>query len=218
MPDNNKRLIMTNKLAVFDFDSTLMDGETLEFFARELGIEDKVKAITDRAMRGEADFFESLTERVALLKGLPLTKVDKICYDLPLMNGAEKVVKGLKEKGYKVVCFSGGFRNATEFFADKLGLDGEFSNILHVKDGLLTGQVGGEMMFNDSKGQMLKRLQALLDVLKEDTIAVGDGANDLSMFKYSGTRIAFCAKPIVKDNADIIIEEKDLSKILRYIQ
>ena len=209
---------MTNKLAVFDFDSTLMDGETLEFFARELGIEDKVKAITDRAMRGEADFFESLTERVALLKGLPLTKVDKICYDLPLMNGAEKVVKGLKEKGYKVVCFSGGFRNATEFFADKLGLDGEFSNILHVKDGLLTGQVGGEMMFNDSKGQMLKRLQALLDVLKEDTIAVGDGANDLSMFKYSGTRIAFCAKPIVKDNADIIIEEKDLSKILRYIQ
>ena len=208
---------MTNKLAVFDFDSTLMDGETLEFFARELGIEEKVKAITDRAMRGEADFFESLTERVALLKGLPITKVDDICRNLPLMNGAEEVVKGLKEKGYKVVCFSGGFRNATVYFAERLGLDGEFANILHVKDGLLTGQVGGEMMFNDSKGQMLKRLQRLLGVSAENTVAVGDGANDLSMFKYSGKCVAFCAKPIVKENADIIIEEKDLSKILDYI-
>lgn len=208
---------MANKLAVFDFDSTLMDGETLEFFAQELGIEEKVKAITDRAMRGEADFFESLTERVALLKGLPLAKVDEICQHLPLMNGAEEVIKGLKAKGYKVVCFSGGFRNATKFFAEKLGLDCEFANILHSKDGLLTGQVGGEMMFNDSKGHMLLRLQKLLGVNKDNTIAVGDGANDLSMFKYAGIRVAFCAKPIVKENADIIIEEKDLSKILDYI-
>jgi phosphoserine phosphatase len=209
---------MTNKLAVFDFDSTLMDGETLEFFARELGIGEKVKAITDRAMRGEADFFESLTERVALLKGLPITKVDEICHNLPLMNGAEEVVKGLKAKGYKVVCFSGGFRNATKFFAEKLGLDCEFANILHSKCGLLTGQVGGEMMFNDSKGQMLLRLQKLLGVKEEDTIAVGDGANDLSMFKYASARVAFCAKPIVKENADIVIEHKDLSIILNYIQ
>ena len=208
---------MTNKLAIFDFDSTLMDGETLEFFARELGIEEKVKSITDKAMRGEADFFESLTERVALLKGLPLKKVNEICHSLPLMNGAEEVVKGLKEKGYKVVCFSGGFRNATTYFGGKLGLDGEFSNILHSKDGFLTGQVGGEMMFNDSKGQMLLRLQKLLDVTKENTITVGDGANDLSMFNYAGKRVAFCAKPIVRENADIIINEKDLSKILNYI-
>lgn len=208
---------MTNKLAVFDFDSTLMDGETLEFFARELDIEDKVKTITDRAMRGEADFFESLTERVALLKGLPFSKVDEICQNLPLMNGAENVVKALKEKGYKVVCFSGGFRNATTIFADKLDLDAEFANILHVKNGLLTGQVGGEMMFNDSKGQMLLRLQKLLEVNIENTVAVGDGANDLSMFQHAGIRVAFCAKPIVKEKANIIIDEKDLSKILNYI-
>jgi len=206
-----------NKLAVFDFDSTLMDGETLEFFARELGIGEKVKAITDRAMRGELDFFESLTERVSFLKGLSIQKVNEICHNLPLMNGASEVVNGLKEKGYKVVCFSGGFRDATEYYAEKLSLDGEFANILHSKDGLLTGQVGGEMMFNNSKGQMLKRLQKLLDVTKENTIAVGDGANDLSMFKYAGKRIAFCAKPIVKKNADIIIEDKDLSKILEFI-
>ena len=208
---------MTNKLAVFDFDSTLMDGETLEFFAKELGIADKVKSITDRAMRGELDFFESLTERVSFLKGLSLSRVDEISHSLPLMNGAKEVVTGLKQKGYKVVCFSGGFRNATTFFAEKLGLDGEFANILHSKDGLLTGQVGGEMMFNNSKGQMLVRLQKLLDVSEENTIAVGDGANDLSMFKYAGKRVAFCAKPIVKEHASIIIEKKDLSEILNHI-
>lgn len=209
---------MANKLAVFDFDSTLMDGETLEFFADELGIKEKVKSITDRAMRGELDFFESLTERVSFLKGLPVSKVDEICKNLPLMIGAEKVVKGLKEKGYKVVCFSGGFRNATEYFAQKLGLDGEFANILHSKDGLLTGLVGGEMMFNNSKGEMLKRLQKLLNIEQKNTIAVGDGANDLSMFKYSTTRVAFCAKPVLKEKANIIVDSKDLSLILDYIK
>jgi len=205
---------MTNKLAVFDFDSTLMDGETLEFFARELGIEENVKAITDSAMRGERDFFESLTERVALLNGLPLIKVEEICHNLPLMKGAEIAVKGLKDKGYKVVCFSGGFRNATEYFAQILDLDGEFANILHSKDGLLTGEVGGEMMFNDSKGQMLKRLQKLLGVNEKETLVVGDGANDLSMFKFASKRIAFCAKPILKEQANIIIDTKDLGLIL----
>ncbi|MBO6272382.1 phosphoserine phosphatase SerB [bacterium] len=205
------------KLAVFDFDSTLMDGETLEFFASEIGIRDKVKEITDRAMRGELDFFESLTERVSFLKGLPVSKIDEICTKLPLMNGADKVVSGLKEKGYKVVCFSGGFKNATIPFCKKLGIDGEFSNILHSKEGVLTGFVGGEMMFNDSKGQMLSRLQNLLNISVEDTLAVGDGANDLSMFKYAGKRVAFCAKPILKEHANIIIEEKDLSKILNYV-
>lgn len=205
------------KLAVFDFDSTLMDGETLEFFASEIGIRDKVKEITDRAMRGELDFFESLTERVSFLKGLPVSKIDEICTKLPLMNGADKVISGLKEKGYKVVCFSGGFKNATIPFCKKLGIDGEFSNILHSKEGFLTGFVGGEMMFNDSKGQMLSRLQNLLNISVEDTLAVGDGANDLSMFKYAGKRVAFCAKPILKEHANIIIEEKDLSKILNYV-
>ncbi|MBQ8458638.1 phosphoserine phosphatase SerB [bacterium] len=208
---------MTNKLAVFDFDSTLMDGETLEFFAREIGIEKKVRDITDRAMRGELDFFESLTQRVSFMKGLPLSKVNEICQNLPLMTGAQEVVSGLKAKGYKVVCFSGGFRNATSFFAQKLGLDGEFSNILHSKDGLLTGFVGGEMMFNTSKGEMLERLQKLLNVKPQNTIAVGDGANDLSMFKYASKKVAFCAKPILKENANIIIEEKNLSSILKYI-
>lgn len=208
---------MKNKLAVFDFDSTLMDGETLEFFAREIGIEDKVKSITDRTMRGELDFFESLKERVSFLKGFPVLKINEICETLPVMNGAKEVVWGLHAKGYKVVCFSGGFKNATDLFVKKLGLDCAFSNILHSKNGLLTGLVGGEMMFNDSKGLMLERLQKLLDVSAENTIAVGDGANDLSMFKYAKNRVAFCAKPILKEQANIIIEEKILTNILEYI-
>ena len=205
------------KLAVFDFDSTLMDGETLEFFAKELGIEAEIKSITDRAMRGELDFFESLMQRVSQLKGLPVAKIDEICKSLPLMPGAKDVVKGLKDRGYKVVCFSGGFRNATKFFAQQLGLDAEFANLLHSKDGVLTGLVGGEMMFNDSKGQMLLRLQNLLKVSPENTIVVGDGANDLSMFKYAAVRVAFCAKPILKEQANIVIDEKDLTKILNHI-
>ncbi len=202
------------RLAVFDFDSTLMDGETLEFLAEQIGIKKEVKEITDRAMRGELDFFESLQYRVSLLKGLNVETVNQICKSLPVMPGAKEVVSGLKDKGYKVVCFSGGFKNATVPFAEKLGLDADFSNILHVKDGCLTGLVGGEMMFNDSKGEMLKRLQAILEISPDETLVVGDGANDLSMFKFASTRVAFCAKPVLKENANIIIENKDLSLIL----
>ena len=206
-----------NKLAVFDFDSTLMDGETLEFFAREIGIEEKIKTITDKAMRGELDFFESLTERVMLLKGLSISKVDEICQTLPIMSGAKETIKGLKDLGYKVVCFSGGFRNATTLFAKELNLDAEFANILHFKDDVLTGLVGGEMMFNNSKGEMLKRLQNLLNTDSENTLVVGDGANDLSMFKYANTRIAFCAKDCLKQKATHCIEHKNLLEILDII-
>lgn len=205
------------RLAVFDFDSTLMDGETLEFLAEQIGIKKEVKEVTDRAMRGELDFFESLQYRVSLLKGLKVETVNQICKSLPVMPGAKELVSGLKDKGYRVVCFSGGFKNATVPFAEKLGLDADFSNILHSKDGVLTGLVGGEMMFNDSKGEMLKRLQSVLGISPDETLVVGDGANDLSMFKYASKRVAFCAKPVLKENANIIVEDKDLSLILNLL-
>lgn len=205
------------KLAVFDFDSTLMDGETLEFLAREFGIDKQIKEITDKTMRGELDFFESLTKRVSLLKGLDINTVNHICTNLPVMNGAKETVSGLKEKGYKVVCFSGGFKNATVPFAEKLGLDAEFSNILHVKNGLLSGLVGGEMMFNHSKGDMLKNLQKLLEVSYENTLVAGDGANDLSMFKFADKRVSFCGKPVLEKEANIVIKNKDLCEILNFV-
>lgn len=205
------------KLAVFDFDSTLMDGETIDFLAKELGIEEKVSAITEEAMSGRLDFFESLTTRVALLEGLDYNKVVEICKNLPLMPGAMELVKALQEKGYKVVCFSGGFRVGTTPAKEKLGLDADFSNILHQKDGKLTGLVGGDMMFESSKGDMIQRIQGLLGISRADTLVCGDGANDRSMFAYADTRIAFCAKDILKKEANIIIDTKDLTEILKHI-
>ena len=203
------------KLAVFDFDSTLMDGETLEFSAKEFNLQDKVAAITKEAMEGKIDFFESLIKRVALLKGLEQAKVEKICRELPLMNGAKGTITELKKAGYKTVCFSGGFKSATIPAREYLGLDADFSNILHFKDGKMTGLVGGEMMFSTSKGEMLVTLQRLLGVTEENTVAVGDGANDLSMFKHAAKRVAFCAKPVLREAANIIIAEKDLTQLLQ---
>ena len=205
------------KLAVFDFDSTLMDGETIDFFAKELGIGERVSLITERAMNGELDFFESLQERVSLLKGLSYKRVEEISHSLPYMYGAIETIKELKARGMSVVCFSGGFRTATTYAKDILGYDADFSNALHHKDGLLTGLVGGDMMFNFSKGDMLIRLQNLLHVSEEETMVVGDGANDLSMFAHAGTRVAFCAKEILKREATIIVETKDLTQILEKI-
>ena len=205
------------KLIVFDFDSTLMDGETIDFLAEPLGLKDKVASITEMAMRGELDFFESLIMRVKLLEGLEEKKVNEICHNLPFMPGADETIKALKKDGFKVLVFSGGFRNATSYAKEILGFDADFSNILHSKNGKLTGLVGGEMMFSYSKGDMLKRIQNVLGVKKENTLVVGDGANDLSMFKYAGKKIAFCAKEVLKKEADFIVDEKDLTQILQYI-
>ncbi|MBQ7449998.1 phosphoserine phosphatase SerB [bacterium] len=205
------------KLAVFDFDSTLMNGETINFLAKDYGVEDEVKKITEKAMAGELDFFESLTYRIGLLKGMKVKRVDEICQNLPFVIGAKETITELKNRGYKVVCFSGGYKNATVPAKEKLGLDGEFSNILHSKNGALTGLFGGEMCFSDSKGQMLKTLQSILKIDRKNTVVIGDGANDLSMFQYADTRIAFCAKEVLKNNATIIIDKKDLREILKYL-
>lgn len=204
------------KLCVFDFDSTLMDGETIDFLAQACGVGSEVAAITHAAMSGEIDFFEALTKRVALLKGLSFDEAQHICHNLPFMPGAKETISELKKMGFMVVVFSGGFRLATSDAKDKLGFDAEFSNTLHHKDGVLTGLVGGEMMFGTSKGELLERLQALVGATKESTMAVGDGANDLSMFKHSAVRVAFCAKEALKKEATAVILNKDLKEILPF--
>jgi len=194
-----------------------MDGETIDFFAEELGIGEEVSRITELAMSGKLDFFESLQQRVKLLEGLDYSVVEKISQNLPYMNGAKETILELKNRGYKVVCFSGGFRSATGYAKDILGYDADFSNVLHHKDGKLSGLVGGDMMFNYSKGDMLVRLQNMLGISREDTLVCGDGANDLSMFAHADTRVAFCARDILKKEANITIETKDLTQILKEI-
>lgn len=205
------------KLCVFDFDSTLIDGETIDFLADPLGLKEKVAKITDMAMRGELDFFESLTQRVSLLEGLELKLVDEICHNLPYMPGAKDTIEALKSRGYKVIVFSGGFRNATSHAKNILGFDADFSNILHAREGHLSGLVGGDMMFDFSKGDMIQRVQALLGISEQDTMVVGDGANDRSMFKHAATRVAFCAKDILKKEANVIVDQKDLKLILEQV-
>lgn len=205
------------QLAVFDFDSTLMDGETIDFLADAMGVKEEVARITKEAMEGRLDFFESLTKRVKFLKGLEATKARQICENLPYMPGAFECIQDLKKMGMKVVVFSGGFQFATSYAREKLGYHIDFANELHVKDKMLTGLVGGEMMFSYSKGNMLQRLQAFLSIDRSETMVVGDGANDLSMFAYADTKIAFCAKKILEEEASVKIKTKDLTQILNFI-
>ncbi|MGB1254484.1 MAG: phosphoserine phosphatase SerB [Thiolinea sp.] len=201
------------RLAVFDFDSTLMDGETIDFLAAAYGKAKEVSNITERTMQGELDFFESLQQRVSLLKGLSEAVANEVFAGLPYMPGAKDCITELKSRGITVICFSGGFRPATTLGRKALGFDADFANILHVRDGELSGLVGGDMMFSHSKGDMLERLQSLLGISEAETMAIGDGANDLSMFERAGTRIAFCAKPVLQDAATHCVNEKDLMRI-----
>ncbi len=208
---------MSIRLAVFDFDSTLMDGETLELLAQDGDLRAKLKSITDRAMAGELDFFESLTMRCAFLKGTPVSHVEKVFKSLPYMKGAKELISELKKRGIKTVCFSGGFDGAVEFAQKILGYDVYFANFLHEKNGLLTGLVGGDMMTSNSKGFMLQKLQKVIGISADETMVVGDGANDLSMFKYAGVKVAFCAKEVLKKEANVIIDNKNLLEILKYM-
>ncbi|WP_286005819.1 phosphoserine phosphatase SerB [Campylobacter avium] len=201
------------KLCVFDFDSTLMDGESIDILASKYGVFDEVSKITTRAMNGELDFFESLSKRVSLLKGMPYELVLQTCKSFPLMKGAKEIISYLKSKNIIVAVFSGGFHEGVDEAQKVLNFDIAFANYLHQKDGFLSGLVGGEMMFSNSKGVMLKRLKELLRLKDEEVACVGDGANDISMFEQSSLKIAFCAKEILRQNASFCVDEKDLSKI-----
>lgn len=205
------------KLCVFDFDSTLMDGETITFLAAKMGAKDEVSAITKKAMAGELDFFESFSQRVAFLKGMKESDAVEIASNLPFIEGAKEIISYLKSKNIKVVIFSGGFHIATDAAREKLGFDASFANYLHTKDGILTGLAGGEMMFGYSKGKVLKELKAITGLSADEIMCVGDGANDLSMFKEAGLKIAFCANEVLRKEADFCIDKKDLKEVMKYV-
>lgn len=202
------------KLCVFDFDSTLMDGETIDILAKDFGVGEKVSEITKKAMNGELDFFESLSARVKLLKGMSYERVLELCANLSLMQGANELISYLKAREIKILVFSGGFFEGVKFAQERLKFDAFFANYLHQKDGILSGLVGGEMMFNDSKGKMLEKIKKILNLEQDEVTCVGDGANDLSMFAQSGLKIAFCAKQVLQEKADICINKKDLKELI----
>ncbi|WP_169752584.1 phosphoserine phosphatase SerB [Campylobacter mucosalis] len=205
------------KLCVFDFDATLIDSETIDELAIAYGVIDEVREITIKAMAGEFDFYESLQTRVQKLAGMKLEDVVRVCENLKPTNGATELVSGLKQLGIKVVVFSGGFQIATDMFKDKIGYDESFANTLHEKNGVLTGLVNGGLTFSNSKGQMIQRVQNLLGVTPEETMCVGDGANDISMFAHAKISVAFCAKDILKKHATHCIDVRDMREILKIV-
>ncbi|MDK2790965.1 MAG: phosphoserine phosphatase [Methanothermococcus sp.] len=206
------------KLILFDLDSTLVDCEVIDEIAKIAGVEDEVKKITKEAMEGKLNFGESLRKRVSLLSGLPTEKIDDLVSNLKLMEGAEDTIKELKNRGYIVGVVSGGFTVAAERIKEKLGLDYAIANELLTNNGKLTGEVRGPVMDESAKGNILEELAKKEGIDLKDTVVVGDGANDISMFKKAGLKIAFCAKEILRQNADFCVDKKDLREILKFAQ
>ncbi len=201
-------------LLVMDVDSTLILEEGIDLLGEEAGVGEKVAAITERAMRGELDFKEALAERVALLKGLPLSVFDHILEKIHFTPGARELVTELHQRGYKVAVVSGGFHETVDKLAEKLGLDYVKANRLETENGILTGRVLGEIVTKETKKECLEKWALENGLHLADTIAVGDGANDLPMIQVAGIGIAFCAKPIVREQAPYQINEKNLIKVL----
>ncbi|GJM14407.1 MAG: phosphoserine phosphatase SerB [Pseudohongiella sp.] len=205
------------RLVVFDMDSTLIQTEVIDELAALAGCAQEVAAITERAMAGEIDFSESLTQRVAMLKGLPLADIENIERQLPLSEGAERLISSLTRFGYKTAIVSGGFQNFAEPLAERLGIDFVHANHLEIIDGVLTGRVKGPIVDAERKAHLLKEIAAAQGLSLEQVIAVGDGANDLEMLSAAGLGVAFHAKPLVRERADHSIGNLGLDAILYLI-
>lgn len=193
-------------LVVFDVDSTLIHEEVIELLAAHAGTERQVAEVTERAMRGEIDFADSLHHRVATLEGLPVHVLDDVAAAVTIHDGIRDVVAAVQHIGGYVYAVSGGFSHALEPLVTQLGLNGFAANTLEVSNDKLTGQVTGEVIDREAKATMLRRWAADHNVPLEATIAVGDGANDLDMLELAGYGVGFCPKPIVREHADCIIE------------
>ncbi len=202
------------RLVVFDMDSTLIDAEVIDELAIEAGVGEQVAAITEAAMQGEIDFKQSFTQRMALLKGLDTSVLQSVAERLRLNEGAEHLISTLKKLGYKTAIVSGGFTFFGEYLQQRLGVDYVYANQLDIKDGLVTGQVCGDIIDGQRKAELLREIAAKEGLKLQQVIAVGDGANDLPMLGIAGLGIAFRAKPLVKASAEQSISNLGLDGIL----
>ncbi len=204
----------TKRLIVFDVDSTLIQGEVIEMLAERAGAGDAVAAITEAAMRGELDFAESLHHRVATLAGLPASVVDEVAEQIELTAGARTTVRTLRRLGFKCGVVSGGFRQVIEPLAAELQLDFVAANELEIVDGRLTGRVTGPVVDRAGKAESLREFAAAAGVPLEQTVAVGDGANDIDMLSAAGLGVAFNAKPALREVADASLSYPYLDTVL----
>ncbi len=208
---------MTKFLVVFDVDSTLINDEAIELLAARAGKREEVAEVTERAMRGELDFEASLRERVLTLKGLDASVLEEVSRELSPTKGAKELIAAIHSRGGKAAAVSGGFIQLLAPVKEKLGFDIERANTLEVVDGKLTGQVTGKVIDRQAKADALLEWADLLAVEQSKTIAVGDGANDLGMMEIAGLSVAFCAKPVVQQKAQIALNERDLSLLIQLL-
>jgi len=202
------------RLVAFDMDSTLIEAEVIDELAKEAGVGDQVARITELAMQGKLDFNESFKQRMALLKGLDESVLEKIAHRLPITEGAERLIRTLKQYGYKTAILSGGFNYFGKYLQNKFGIDYVFANELEIKDRKVTGNVVGQVVNGERKAELLKEIAAKENIRIEQTIAVGDGANDLPMLSLAGLGIAFRAKSIVEQSAKQSISTLGLDGVL----
>jgi phosphoserine phosphatase len=202
------------RLVAFDMDSTLIEAEVIDELAKAAGVGEQVSAITESAMRGELDFSESFRARVALLQGLDSSILAEVAANLKITEGAEHLIATLRALGYKTAILSGGFTYFARYLQKKLGIDYIYANDLDIVDGVVTGQVRGEIVDGARKAALLRQLAGEAGIDLQQVIAVGDGANDLPMLSIAGLGIAFRAKPLVKQSAEQSISTLGLDAIL----
>jgi phosphoserine phosphatase len=208
---------MASFLVVFDVDSTLINEEAIEVLAEEAGVRAEVARITEASMRGEVDFSESLRQRVKLLAGIPAARLDLVRKKLTLTEGASELVAAIHSRGGLAAAVSGGFNQLLDPIRSSLQLDYVKANDLEINLGTLTGRVIEPIIDRSAKADFLEELREQLGLKPQQTIAVGDGANDIEMIQTAGLGIAFCAKPALREHADISIETRNLAQIIELL-
>jgi len=205
------------RLFAFDMDSTLIEGEVIDELAKLAGVGDQVVKVTESAMRGEIEFQESFRRRVALLRGLPETKVRELLHTIPLVQGAEQLIATLKMLGYKTAILSGGFNFFARHLQERLGIDYVFANDLDIADGVVSGMVRTPIVDGKRKAELLREIAQQENISLDQVVAVGDGANDLPMLGIAGMGIAFRAKPLVRQTASHAVSFLGLDSLLYLI-